>query len=314
MKSFFIIVNPQANHGLGQKTWEKIEPLLQSGNYMYQAVLCNHNIDFLVRSFLKKTDCQLEQTICLVIGGNGTLHDSLNALKKHSQRQLPLALIPAGKNNSFAKNMGISLNPSTAFKQIITTQQAINYDIGSYIETTHKTEGYFLSSYDIGLEAYFASLNAQENLFFNKLHLGLIGYLYNLLKTYMNQESFSVTLRINGQYEFFKKAYLVSVHTHQPCFDPRTHLQVPLGHANDGQLEFLVAEKMNIFKFLFLALMARMNKHVRLPSLKQFTSKRAHLIINSLEFGEIDGQEESNRYYDLNFEIDYYPFWFSSQS
>lgn len=320
LKTFFIIVNPDANQGKAAEVWKKIEQVLQTRQIKYEAHLTNHSGHTEKLIHLKFAKLQPEQAkdyVVLTLGGDGTLNESLNALKKNAPIEIPLAFIPVGKNNSFAKGIKISEDPLVALDQVLAATEPTYYDIGEYQETTHDEQGYFLSAFGIGLDAYTISLNANIHKHVRlqkillKLHLHFLAYLVNILTAFVNQEAFSVTLRIGEKYEFFKHARLVNIANH-PYFENGIILS-PKADVTDHKLDLIIADDLGFFKFLALSIAIYFKKQLKLPYLHHYKDKNIHLIINSLEFGQIDGEEIGNKYYDIFFKTTKYPFWINIQ-
>ncbi len=140
----------------------------------------------------------------------------------------------------------------------------------------------------------------------------------------INQESFSATIRIGEKYEFFKHVAFVNVANH-PYFDNGIVLS-PTANVNDHKLDLLIADNLGFFKFIILAISIYFKKQLKLPylhhnyhllqqyHLHHYKSDQIHLIINSLEFGQIDGEEIGNGYFDIFYKTSQYPFWMNISS
>ncbi|WP_178197271.1 YegS/Rv2252/BmrU family lipid kinase [Ligilactobacillus sp. Marseille-Q7487] len=317
MKSFFIIVNPNANEGQSQLNWLKVQAKLDEQNIDYQVVFTKKNGDAFKLAFRftsHQTTISAKKWLVLVVGGDGTLNDVLNGIKSAKTVDIPLAFIPSGSNNGFASGIGIATDPLLALQQVLDCSEASYYDIGSYVETTHAKQGYFLNDFGVGIDAYIVSLN-QRPAFketFTKLHLPFIPYIINLFKAYVNQEAFAITVRIGSKYEFYKHAFLVNIANH-PYYDGEIVLS-PKANATDHQLDLLIVENMSFLKFILFSVMMRFQKQTDLPFVHHYKNKDIHLIINSLEYGQVDGEETGSQYYDLYFNAKKYPFWMDIQS
>ncbi|RKQ97201.1 lipid kinase YegS [Kushneria sinocarnis] len=63
-------------------------------------------------------------------GGDGTLHDAVNALMRHPAEQRPeMGIVPMGTANDFATSTGIPLTPMDALS-LATDGEAFNIDVG----------------------------------------------------------------------------------------------------------------------------------------------------------------------------------------
>lgn len=317
MKSFFIIVNPLANEGQSSLNWQKVQARLDDLAIDYQVHQTKKSGDankIAYQFASQQNHVSSKHWIVLVVGGDGTLNDALTGIKRAKTVDLPLAFIPSGSNNAFALGIGIATDPLLALQQVLDCTEVTYYDIGSFVETTHAEQGFFLNDFGIGIDAYIVSLNqrlaVKEK--FAKFHLSFIPYLYNLFKAYINQEAFAVTVRIGSKYEFYRHAYLVNIANH-PYYNGDFILS-PKADATDHQLDLLIAENMGFLKFILFSIMMKFQKQTQLPFIHHYKNKEIHLIINSLEYGQVDGQEHGSQYYDLYFNASKYPFWMDIQS
>ncbi|SEM57443.1 lipid kinase, YegS/Rv2252/BmrU family [Ligilactobacillus sp. WC1T17] len=316
MKTFFIIVNDQAANGKSVSTWTEIRQRLDQRHIAYsfhKTKKTGHARKLTSRYLAKLNEPEAKETVVMVVGGNGTLTEVLNGIKDTPYDQTPLAFIPTGETNAFAQGIGIATNPLDALDQVLSATEPVYYDIGEYHELTHDDHGFFVNDFGIGLDAFIVSLDAQAHKhkrlqrWLNKMHLKFLAYLVCVFDALLNQEAFATTLRIADKYYFYKKVAFINVANH-PIFDNGIVLN-PTANAKDHQLDLLIAENLNFFKFLLLVILMYFNKQLKLPYLHHYKSSEIHLIVNSLEFGQIDGEEIGNKYFDIFFNVTQYPFW-----
>ncbi|GBG93928.1 diacylglycerol kinase family protein [Ligilactobacillus salitolerans] len=317
MRSFFLIVNCRANHGKSEKIWHQVKNALDEKKVDYTFKLTKKPGDARKFAYAFTTSLSAaaaQKYVVLVVGGDGTLNDALNGIKDARSYELPLSFIPSGNSNSFARGIGLAKEPLAALDQTLNAQEPFFYDIGSYQELTHNTQGYFLNDYSMGQDAYLISMlhHQKPAKLISKLHLGLLSYVIALFKAYLDQEAFPVTLRIGDKYEFFQHSYIVNV-SNQPYLSGGFVLS-PDADATDHQLDLILADNMNFFKFFLLGLMVYFRKQFRLPGIHRYKNTKLHIVVNSVEFGQIDGEELPNQYYDLYFKSVKYPFWLDVES
>ncbi len=317
MRSFFIIVNCHANHGKSQKIWEMVKNELHTKQIDYSFKLTHHPGDArqLSRTFTDQLPIR-EQTnyVIMVVGGDGTLNDALNGIKEANKAEIPLCFIPSGNNNSFARGIGLARNPLAALNQTLNASEPSFYDVGYYQEMTHNTQGYFLNDFSMGQDAYLVSMlhNKKSSKLSEKLHFSFFSYIFALFKAYMDQEAFPVTLRIGEKYEFLQHSYIVNI-SNQPFFSGEL-LFSPVANVTDHQLDLIVVDNMNFIKFFLLGILVYFRKQLKFPGIHHYKNKVLHVIVNSLEFGQIDGEQLPNQYFDLFFKSVKYPFWIDVES
>ncbi len=116
---FVVIVNPASGHRRGKQVLEQIRPIFDSADSELDVRLCEeprHALRLAASLDLSKYDG------CLVIGGDGTVHEVVNGLlQRGEQISLPLGLIPAGSGNTLHLHQG-GLNPEESARRILAGQ------------------------------------------------------------------------------------------------------------------------------------------------------------------------------------------------
>ena len=154
--------------------------------------------------------------IIMVVGGDGTLHETLNGLIKAGS-SIPLAYIPAGSGNDFARGYGISPNPMTALSQILDAKHPTLINVGHYYDAIKQENGWFLNNLGIGFDAAIVSQanasKAKKRL--NRWHLGNFSYLSQALSVLYNQEPFETMVQEkNGHHHPFPKTFILIASNH----------------------------------------------------------------------------------------------------
>ena len=122
---YSIIVNPLAGSGRAKKIWQQLQSRLNKLNIVYQVVETRyhgHAVDLAERIAHRFASAAATHVV-MVVGGDGTLHETLNGLIK-ANSSLPLAYIPASSGNDFARGYGLSQDPMTALQQVLDAQHA----------------------------------------------------------------------------------------------------------------------------------------------------------------------------------------------
>ncbi|TFE01999.1 diacylglycerol/lipid kinase family protein [Jeotgalibacillus salarius] len=129
-----------------------------------------------------------EVELVIVMGGDGTVHESINGLAPLDKRP-SLAILPAGTCNDFARSLNIPLNLKQAAELIAFNGNERLVDL---VETDHR---YFSNFWGTGLIAA-ASESIDET---SKGMLGRFSYYISALKTLSEQDTFSFKLEIGDQ-------------------------------------------------------------------------------------------------------------------
>ena len=141
---YHILINPSAGSGNGYKVAERILPVLK-----------NKHIDYTLHySEYKGHDAEIAETLAketlipwieeeqktidtfpllIIVGGDGTLHQVLDTFYQ-MEVEFPVAYIPAGSGNDFARGAGLSKNPKKALQLILAAQSPEKVHIMAYVQ------------------------------------------------------------------------------------------------------------------------------------------------------------------------------------
>ncbi|MEG0552186.1 MAG: acylglycerol kinase family protein, partial [Carnobacterium sp.] len=147
--TFHIIVNELAGSGNGKKVSTTLIKLLNEKNIvfnLYPSQYAGHTIQ-LAKNLSKSTTINLtkKKHLLLIIGGDGTLHEAFLGLGEE-QKHIPLAYIPAGSGNDFAKGLGISKNIAEALEQILNSKEPKEINILHFHENILNETGYAVNN------------------------------------------------------------------------------------------------------------------------------------------------------------------------
>lgn len=311
---FAIILNEFAGSGNAQNIWEKqIKPELEKRQVDYQVKSTQHpgHAEYLAEQYIKYSTDH-EHLVILVIGGDGTLHQALNGSMKATEgtnEKIPLAYIPAGSGNDFARGIKMSAKPLIALRQVLDCQKPNTIDIGNFSENIKNETGYFINNIGIGFDAAIVSrTNASAHKkSFNKFHVGSLSYMASIISVLYNQEFFQLMVRIGQHRDLYQNAFLVTTSNH-PYFGGGVRI-LPNANVHSGELELIVIERKNWLILLWLGILLLFKRHLRSHWVHYYKAKEIQVTTTSLEFGQIDGEELGNRFYDLQMKISKYPFW-----
>ena len=305
---YSIIINPLAGNGEAKHAWQAIKGQLDQENISYHYQLTKEAGD--AESFASRIHRQnaAEPLTVIVVGGDGTLHDVLNGLIKAAPsytEQLPLAYIPIGINNDFAKGYGISLDPLKALQQILTADHAQRINIGHYHDAIKEQDRYFLNNLGIGFDAAVTSqANGRRK---RRRPLSRFGYLRHALSVLYDQQPFNLMVQRQSSREFFKKAYIVIVANH-PYMSG--HLQVaPTAKLTESSLDLVVAERKNWLITFWQVWRFIHGKLADSHFATHYHGQDFHCTTTSLEFGQVDGEQIGNQFMDLLISTASYPFY-----
>lgn len=251
---YLFVINPRSGGGAGRRTWKVVEELLQQRQVPYKSLYTNSAKEA-EGSVLEALQQHEKWNAVVVVGGDGTIHSILGAL---SNRDLPLAVIPAGSGNDTARGFGIPLEPNSAL------QTALN---NRYLRADLLVgeDGYTLTAVASGFDAQVAE-NVNKSRYkrvCNAIGAGQLAYIIGILHTLITFNPCRVTVACDGTEHNYDKAWLVSV-CNLPSYGGGL-LICPQAIANDGQLDVCVVHGCSRGQLLRLFPTVLAGKHVSLP-------------------------------------------------
>lgn len=308
---YSIILNLNAGNGYAKQIWSTVKAQLDSQqcSYDYQITKPSQPIEFLTRKIIQAHPDPANTTV-IAIGGDGTLHDTLNGLIKaeNGGPKVPLAFIPAGSYNNFAQGYGISLDPVKALNQILTANTTRQVNLGHYIDAIKHQDGYFLNSLGIGFDAAITSQinRSAKKKRGRKRSRSHLKELSRALGVLYNQQAFSLMVQGAHGREYFPKAYIVIANNHPFIGD---HFKLaPTASIDENALDLTIAERKNWLLTFWQLHLLNHGKLTQSRFATHFHAKNFHFNTTSLEFGQVDGKEMGNRFMDITLSTSQYPF------
>ncbi|MFT9372751.1 transcriptional regulator [Liquorilactobacillus hordei] len=309
MKNFLFFIDNHFLKSDSNSVWGTLESELQRQAINYKAVFIsdNRHIGDLLKKALNNTEDK-DNIVVVSVGPSTLFLDILAKLRKNNKKKVPIAFILINEKNNFATKIGVSSNPVTALKQILNSVHPTSYNLGLVENVQGTNEQIFTDELIVGFSAYVTSL-IKSSKFYSllvKYHLTLIAEFCAMTDAFINQEAFSVTTRLSQKYNFFKSSFSIHV-KNQPFLDDENSAE-----PNNLQLEIIT--NLNPFSYWFVILARKFKLTSKVPFVHSFEQKKIHLVINSLEFSQIDNRQLINKFYDAYLKSFSYPFWFDVDS
>lgn len=318
---YHVIINPVAGGGKGQTVAKKILSELKENDftyYDYQTEYPNHEArivqtlleQHLLQSFPESRRLGAEEKfpMLLVIGGDGTLHHVINQLHAYGV-DYPVAYIPAGSGNDFARACHLPEDPIERFWQIVQTRSPQLVPILSYQDRIQGDRQVFMNSLGIGLDGKIVKKanerSRKKNL--NRWRLSRFSYLSVAFSSFFKQKGYPARVEFNGQSITLAKTYLCTI-TNHPYFGGGVAI-APQIALNKPEFELVVVEKVAWFKLAHLAYCVLRKKDFRSKYFHRYTAKKIHLVTTTQEDTQIDGESMGTRCYDLIVEVTKQAFW-----
>lgn len=305
MKKIYLLVNTHAGSHTAASIYNKLLQKLDKQGVSYESFVSAYAGEMTI---LAKKVANLNQNnpnnCLLVIGGDGSLNQALNGLKSSRFPDTALAYLPCGTGNDFARALHLTKDIDKLI-DILTSPTIIKkVDCGYYYDHNKKKGNYFVNNLGIGFDAYVVAQtnNSKLEKHFNNLKIGNLTYGLNILKALANQNTFQVTVTEHGKIHHFNDAYLVTT-TNHPYFGGGVPI-LPNANPFSHKLDTVVVEKPSIFRFLHLfAKLLKNGSHVSAPEFHYYEASKLNVRTQSLEYGQLDGEELGTNSFDLVFSI-----------
>ena len=269
MKKALIIINQTSGMGKKARLEEALIRNLKSQNYEpvikyteptgFENILAAHaaSIDLIVAA-----------------GGDGTISELVSILGKHNIN-LPVAVIPAGTVNDFARANNIPLNPILAAKELDTTRTKT-------IDTIKINDTY--AGYMVAFGNFMTSFAKVNSSVKNKV--GRIAYLIKGIKTLIKLNPYRVSIKIDKlEMETDSVFTLVSKISSVGSVEKL----LPEARPDDGLLHILNIEPINIKDIVQLIYMAFTGNITNHRKVMYLTADQVEIQTSDLKEMNIDG-------------------------
>lgn len=303
LKEAHLLVNPVAGNGQSIISYKKLKRILLKRGIPFTVAVSKHpkQLIDLAKDFANQdTDQSL-----IVIGGDGSLNEVLNGVKNSMHPELPIAYLPAGSGNDFARAADLSKEPEQLIDSLSQKLEVKKVDCGSFIDNQHPSPYYFVNNFGIGFDAFVVheSNNQELKAKLNKLHLGNFIYGFNILNVLRKQDTFRVEVTNNGKTYHFDQVYFTTT-TNHPYFGGGIAI-LPKANIYSHKLDTVVVQKPNLAKFIRLfGKLLKDGSHIYDPHFHYIEGTEIQVKTINKEFAQIDGEDQAPNEYQVNFKID----------
>lgn len=227
----------------------------------------------------------LDDRLAVVAGGDGALHVVLNALHERGLLDsTPLALLPLGTGNDFARTLGLPLDAEEAARRIVSGRpRALDLLVGS--------EGVVVNAAHAGL-----GVEAAERAAELKDRLGPVAYPAGAAAAGASADALRLSVEVDETPLAAAESLLVVGVGNGRTVGGGTEL-FPDADPADGLAEVLVVTDRGALERLRLGLAARSGAHVELDGVR--TARGRQVVVRGAaawnDDGELDGSERDGR-------------------
>ncbi len=264
------IINPVAGKGKGKKVVDEFlneHPRLRTDCKTFYTKHEGHATT-LAEQVASMHHKRLVQVI--VVGGDGTMYEVLNGLKAFPN--IPIAFVPVGSGNDFARGTNGSLNPKRQLRQLFGGMKARPFWFGTYRSnlTAKEKAKLFASTIGFGFDAEIVEWvdASQTKKLLNKLRLSFLIYIIGILSVLVTFKPKNFQMRIDGKAYQLSNVWLVTVSNH-PYFGGGMKI-APQAKNHPRDFEITVVHNISKLKVLFMFMTIFIGKHTGFQEVETF--------------------------------------------
>lgn len=316
---YHIIINSNSGSGNGKRTGEELLAVLKEKQETFTSYFTTYAGEELeiTRKLAENTLIDWEEgkdyerfPLLVVLGGDGTLHQVINALDGVSKK-IPVGYVPGGSGNDFARGVGIVRNDvRAAFEQIQSVVKPKEINVLHFEEKNKNFNGSFVNNFGIGIDASVvqATNESASKKTLNRYKLGSLSYVFTMLGVLFKQKTFPVTVTTTDGSQTFDKTFLATT-TNHPYFGGGVAI-LPGADAHQKQVDLILIEKKNWLQVFRLLAALPEGKHLAHPDTHCFSGDWIKLTTKTLQYGQIDGEGIDQQEFDLTFTPETRYIWF----
>jgi len=278
-KKTIFIINPNANMGQAWRQAADLRPIMQElGDADWAgSVYPTHAIE------LTKKAVEDGYELIIAGGGDGTVHEVVNALMTFPKEKRPiLGVVPLGSGNDFSFSMGMETEPWKALRQIIGGEEKW-IDIGEIEDDTGRKE-YFDNAVGIGFDAI-VTIHSHKM----PLLRGYLMYIAAVLKTiFLNHHPIAMNITIDGQEEWQDSLMMLVL-----CNGGREgggFLIYPPADNSDGLFHYVAVQEVSRLIMLRLLPAFMTGSHLTHPKIASGDFKSINIEADQPMFIHLDGE------------------------
>ncbi|MCR5272222.1 MAG: YegS/Rv2252/BmrU family lipid kinase [Lachnospiraceae bacterium] len=283
----YFLVNLSSASGMSKHIWNDIEKYLKEKGCDYKLYVTeyeNHATE-IVRQI--ENECKEEKIKLVVIGGDGTFNEVINAVSDF--KRFSFGLIPAGSGNDLARGLGISKNHMENIKNIFENDKTRYCDAGRIVFPDEKCKMFAISC-GMGLDAevcYFA-ITSKIKTILNKFKIGSFTYIVLTVLRLFSMRTVDAKIRFDDKVYEFKDMIFTAGMNHK-CEGGGVPM-APGADYNDGKLDFTTANNISRPRALFSLGFLSAGKAEHIKGICTNTFKKADIILAKPMIFHTDGE------------------------
>ncbi len=287
METFEVLINPEASSGTGKKTWKKVQAIFDSRKVPYREHILTApgQAEYVASGLTKdlKEDCHI-----LVIGGDGTLNETLNGIRDFEHTTL--SCIRSGSGNDFAYNMNVNPNIDMAVSHLLDSPVEYLLDYGEVTADNYPPRR-FLISCGAGYDADICKEVSASRLkkVFNRLGIGKLIYVFIGVKQIFTRKKTMALLYLDDRKPIRIKKLFFAVGMNHMCEGGGVPF-CPAADPMDGLLDVCLVRDMPKWKLLLAVAAVYSKNHLRFRKIDCFRCNTMYLATVKPQQIHLDGE------------------------
>ncbi|KUO62762.1 MAG: hypothetical protein APF84_03710 [Gracilibacter sp. BRH_c7a] len=282
---WFAVVNPHSGNGKTAKNWPNLYKLLLQNNIEIEYEYTSSQGEGIV---LAKQAQDFGYKKIIAVGGDGTVNEVLNGLlaDKENYKDMELAILEHGTGSDFVRSFQQKKGINN-FIKLLRRNKSVKVDIGRLdFESINGSQEsrYFLNAVNLGIGA--EVVNRVNN---NSKALGSkITYFKGTIATLLNFENVEVTCQLDND-EIIEGKYKGLIICNGQYMGGGMHI-APQAQTNDGLFEIVFIKDLTKLRFLTCFPSIYLGKHINLPEIVIYRSKKISITTKEQTIFEADGE------------------------
>jgi YegS/Rv2252/BmrU family lipid kinase len=284
---YIFIVNTKAGNGRAKRIFLKLKKteLYQKIDSRFYYTEYEGHAEELVRSIQNME----EISAIIAVGGDGTLHEVINGVDHH---YIPIAFIPGGSGNDFARGIGLKEKPLQILKSVVEGKAETPYFFGDY-DLDDKESRKFVNSMGFGFDALIAK-KANYSFYkriLNFFNIGKLSYAIALIHILITFKPMEVDLNVNGNVRKLSDCWMVTI-TNHPYYGGGMKIN-PTAKIQPYKFSVLLIHSISKWKVLALFMTVFTGKHTHYKEVEVFETTSLKITSNKKIDYQVDGQTDT---------------------
>jgi len=289
-----VIINPNTLNYKKEKLWATVKTNLINKGYSFKEHVASSQqiCEQLIAALLNAS-----QTNFIVVGGDGTLNEVVNAMVKNNfnSEKVLLALIPSGTGNDWSHTHSIP-SQSDALTDMFINGRNISHDLGkvTVFNNNMSNEKYFINIAGLGFDAeVILRLNKSTKL----KYAGQFIYLKNLFLTLLTNKPNHCSFVLD-EISFEKSVFSMAVGICK--YNGGGMMQVPMANPQDGYLDLVIIEPMNLYEILVQLPKLYKGAHIQFKKVHHYRTKNIKVTPQKKMYCEVEGEIAGDGIFEIN--------------